>query len=114
MSIKQEIEDALILTTTQEFLYETSESDSEKNSDYEDEIEDNNIVTFGLLSLSEMRYFNTRLYNIPKSSHWYYEILPSYDDKRFKKILRMTSENFKILVNLISDHEIFQIKGQRK
>jgi len=26
----------------------------------------------------------------------------------------MTSENFKILVNLISDHEIFQIKGQRK
>ena len=114
MSIKQEIEDALILTTTQEFLYETSESDSEKNSDYEDEIEDNNIVTFGLLSLSEMRYFNTRLYNIPKSSHWYYEILPSYDDKRFKKILRITSENFKILVNLISDHEIFQIKGQRK
>src|SRR5436190_1984168 len=109
MSIKQEIEDALILTTTQEFLYETSESDSEKNSDYEDEIEDNNIVTFGLLSLSEMRYFNTRLYNIPKSSHRYYEILPSYhDDKRFKKILRMTSENFKILVNLILTMKFFK------
>ena len=77
MSIKQEIEDALILTTTQEFLYETSESNLEKNSDCKNKIENNNIVTFGLLSLSEMRYFNTHLYNIPKSSYWYYEILPS-------------------------------------
>ena len=44
--------------------------------------EDRPVMT---LSLSEIRYFNTHLYNIPKSSHWYYEILPSYDDKHFKK-----------------------------
>ena len=112
MSIKQEIENALILTAVQEFFYE-SDSDSE-NSDFENETEENDLITSSLLLLSEKRYFNTRLYNIPKSSHWYYEILPLYDDNRFKKILRMPPKHFKTLVNLISDHEIFQTKGQKK
>ena len=112
MSIKQEIENALILTAVQEFFYE-SNSDSE-NSNFENETEENDLITSSLLLLSETRYFNTRLYNIPKSSHWYYEILPLYDDNRFKKILWMPPKHFKTLVNLISDYKIFQTKGQKK
>ena len=67
MSIKQEIENALILTAVQEFFYK-SDSDSE-NSDFENETEENDLITSSLLLLSETRYFNTHLYNIPKSSH---------------------------------------------
>jgi len=55
-------------------------------------VEDNNLISLSLLELSEQRYLNPRVYNIPKSSHWFNEILPSYNDKRFKKILRMTQK----------------------
>ena len=34
--------------------------------------------------------------------------MPSYGDIRFKKVLRMLSENFKFLVNLIKNYSIFQ------
>ena len=50
----------------------------------------------------------SRKYNIAKSQYWYNNILPSYDDSRFKKILRMFSESFKVLVNLLNTHPIFQ------
>ncbi|GES85564.1 protein ANTAGONIST OF LIKE HETEROCHROMATIN PROTEIN 1-like [Rhizophagus clarus] len=57
----------------------------------------------GLVALNEVCYLEPRIYNIAKSQYWYHNILPSYDDIRFKKIMRIFSENFKKLVNLLKD-----------
>lgn len=108
------IENALILQIFQDIINDESDNDSENDSDFESIAEDNDLITFSLLELSEQRYLNPRIYNIPKSSHWYNEILPSYNDKHFKKILRMTSESFKKLVQLISSHDIFKSNSERK
>ncbi|GBB91751.1 hypothetical protein RclHR1_19100002 [Rhizophagus clarus] len=62
----------------------------------------------GLVALNEVCYLEPRIYNIAKSQYWYHNILPSYDDIRFKKIMRIFSENFKKLVNLLSFHSIFK------
>ena len=107
------IENALILQVFQDIINDESDNDFENDSDFEGIAEDNNLITWSLLELSEQRYFNPRTY-VSKSSYWYNEILPSYDDKRFKKILRMTSESFKKLVQLISSHDIFKSNSQRK
>ena len=74
----------------------------------EEEEEDSEIFILGLLTLNEVRYLEPRIYNVAKSQYWYNNILPSYDDIRFKKIMRMFPENFKALVNLLSTHPIFQ------
>ena len=65
-----------------------------------------------------MRYFNTRLYNIPKSSHWYYEILPSYDDKcsRFVSLKGCSVKKVKHLI-LFADcaiilHNFLELNGE--
>src|SRR3990170_8521601 len=107
------IENALILQVFQDIINDESDNDFENDSDFEGIAEDNNLITWSLLELSEQRYFNPRTY-VSKSSYWYNEILPSYDDKRFKKILRMTSESFKTLVQLISSHDIFKSNSERK
>ena len=54
------------------------------------------------------------MYNISKSQDWYNNILPSYDDVRFKKILRMLPETFKSLVSLIKNHLIFQSSNSKQ
>jgi len=74
----------------------------------EEEEEDSEIFIFSLLALNEVRYLEPRIYNVAKSQYWYDNILPSYDDTRFKKIMRMFPENFKALVSLLSSHPIFQ------
>ncbi|CAB4444815.1 unnamed protein product [Rhizophagus irregularis] len=66
------------------------------------------IFMLGLLALNNVRYLETHKYNITKSQYWYNNILPSYDDSRFKKIMRMFPESFKMLVNLLNTHSIFQ------
>ena len=78
-----------------------------KKTDSEDE-DDNELFIFSLLILNEERYLKLRIYNIAKSQHWYNNILSTYGDVRFKKVLRMLLENFKSLVNLIKNHSIFQ------
>ena len=105
-----DIENILILQIFQNIINHESDNSSENESIAEDD----ELITLSLLELSEQRYLNPRTHNIPKSSHWFNEILPSYDDKRFKKILRMTSESFKRLVQLISSHDIFKSNGNRK
>ncbi len=112
--MSRDIENALILLVFQNIIDDESDNDFENDSDFESIAEDNDLITLFLLQLSEKRYHNPRIYNISKSSYWYNKILPFYDDKRFKKILRMTSESFKKLVQLISSHNIFKSNSQRK
>src|SRR6266540_597801 len=109
-----DIENALILLVFQNIIDDESDNDFENDSDFESIAEDNDLITLFLLQLSEKRYHNPRIYNISKLFYWYNKILPFYDDKRFKKILRMTSESFKKLVQLISSHNIFKSNSQRK
>jgi hypothetical protein len=52
--------------------------------------------------------------SVVKSKYWYNDILPAYDNIRFKKILRMLPENFKLLVNLIKNHSIFQNNNSKQ
>ena len=85
----------------------------EEDTDSKDE-NDNELFIFSLLILNEKRYLKPRIYNIAKSQHWYNNILPTYGDVRFKKVLRMLSENFKSLVNLIKNHSIFQSNGPKQ
>src|ERR1044072_8993255 len=85
----------------------------EEDTDSEDE-DDNELFIFSLLILNEECYLEPRIYNIAKSQHWYNEILPTYDDVRFKKVLRMLPENFKSLVSLIKNHSIFQSSGSKQ
>src|SRR2546429_1396855 len=79
-----------------------------------EEEEDNELFVLSLLVLNEERYLEPRIYNVAKSQHWYNDILPTYDDVRFKKILRMFPENFKSLVSLIKNHSIFQSNNSKK
>ncbi|PKC57337.1 hypothetical protein RhiirA1_498420, partial [Rhizophagus irregularis] len=67
-----------------------------------------------LLALNEARYLEPRIYNVAKSQYWYNNILPSYNDIRFKKIMRMLPENFKALVNNLIDHPIFQSNNAKQ
>ncbi|CAB4438334.1 unnamed protein product [Rhizophagus irregularis] len=53
------------------------------------------IFILSLLALNEAHYLEPRIYNVAKSQYWYNNILPSYNDIRFKKIMRMLPENFK-------------------
>jgi hypothetical protein len=100
--LQQATEDKLI----ERILVELDKEDFTDSS--EEEEGDSEIFIFGLLALNEARYIEPRIYNIAKSQYWYNDILPSYDDIRFKKIMRMLPENFKALVNLINTHPIFQ------
>ena len=62
----------------------------------------------GLISLFETWYLEQRNYNVIKSKDWYHNILPNYDDSRFKKIIRMNPVNFQNLVSMLSTHSVFQ------
>ena len=98
----QAIEEKLI----EKILIELDEEDFTDSNEEQDE--DSEIFMLGLLALNEVRYLEPRVYNIAKSQDWYNNILPSYDDIRFKKIMRMFPENFKALINLLATHPIFQ------
>jgi len=82
--------------------------------DTDSEEEEKEFFIFGLLTLNEERYLESRIYNVAKSQHWYNYILPSYRNIRFKKILRMLPENFKSLVNLIKNHSIFHNNSSKQ
>ncbi|GBC00351.1 hypothetical protein RclHR1_03820016 [Rhizophagus clarus] len=106
--LEQIIEENLI----ENILTELDEEDFTVSDGEQEEISE--IFTLGLVALNEVRYLEPRIYNIAKSQYWYHNILPSYDDIRFKKIMRMFPENFKKLVNLLSSHSIFQTNNVKK
>ena len=91
MSIKKDINYALILLTIQEI------DNSFDDNEYNDELYDDDLIKEILLVLSSSRYLTSRNY-VFKSQHWWYEILPLYDDIRFKKVLRMERQQFNKLV----------------
>ncbi|PKY57721.1 hypothetical protein RhiirA4_510641 [Rhizophagus irregularis] len=103
---KKDIEYALILLTIQDL------NDS-FDSFNDDELDNNNdLIKEVLLALSSLRYLVPQNY-IPKSQHWYYEILPLYDDIRFKKVLQMERQQFNKLVQVLQNDTVFQNKGNK-
>ncbi|PKY55610.1 hypothetical protein RhiirA4_427641 [Rhizophagus irregularis] len=106
MSEHKNIEELLsfyVITSCQDMededLFESEENSSEE--------EENEMVMLGLTSLLGTRYLEQRNFHVAKSKHWYYNILPKYDDYRFKIIMRMDSLNFQKLVLTLSTHQIF-------
>ncbi len=63
---------------------------------------------FGLISLLKTWYLEQKNYCIIKSKEWYNDILPKYDDNRFKKKMRIDFINFQKLVLMLNTHQIFQ------
>ncbi|CAI2198037.1 4692_t:CDS:1, partial [Funneliformis geosporum] len=69
--------------------------------------EEGEMIILGLTLLLEIRYFEQRTHVI-KSKNWRCNILPNYDDIRFKKIMRMDSINFQKLISVLNPLPIFQ------
>ncbi|PKY14463.1 hypothetical protein RhiirB3_519639 [Rhizophagus irregularis] len=107
MSYKQKELQQLIESKLVENILDEDFTDSD-----EEEISENFILS--LLALNEARYLEPRIYNVAKSQYWYNNILPSYNDIRFKKIMRMLPENFKALVNNLIDHPMFQSNNTKQ
>ena len=108
------IENLLSFYTIQAFQdaekeIENSLSEDEKDEDNSSEAEENEMVMLGLtLLLGTQYYLEQKNYNVIKSKDWYHNILPNYDDSRFKKIMRMNPVNFQNLVSMLSTHSVFQ------
>src|SRR3954454_882899 len=100
MSEHKKIEDLLsfyVITSCQN-MEDEDLLESEKSEENSSEKEENKLVMLGLTSLLETRYFEQRNFCVAKSKHWYFYILPKYDDYRFKIIMRMDPDNFQKLV----------------
>ncbi len=99
MTYRQNIEDLLLvqfIKSSQVFEDSDNESnDSEKQFEAE-EAEEDEFIFLGLSFLLDSRYLESRIYNIAKSQEWWHLIVPKYDDVRFKRIMRMDSQSFKI------------------
>ena len=106
--IRKELQQAIEEKLVENILSELDEDNTDSNDEQEEQEEISDFFMLGLLALNEVRYLEPRTYNIAKSQYWYNNILPSYDDGRFKKIMRMFPESFKALVNLLNVHPIFQ------
>ena len=66
------------------------------------------MVILALTSLLGTKYLEQRDFHVAKSKHWYYHILPKYDDSRFKIIMRMDPVNFQNLLSEFITHPVFQ------
>lgn len=53
------------------------------------------------------RYLEPRL-PIPKSREWAIDVLPRYDEKRFRQVLRMSREAFSFVLSSIKSHSVFK------
>ena len=108
MSYKQKELQQLIESKLVENILDEDFTDS-------DEEEISEIFILSLLALNKARYLEPHIYNVAKSQYWYNNILPSYNDIRFKKIMRMLPENFKALVsNLLIIQFFSQITRNNK
>jgi hypothetical protein len=52
-------------------------------------------------------------YNIPKSSNWYNKVLFNYDDREFRKAVRIDKTSFWHLVDTIGQHNCFHQTGTK-
>ena len=103
--LQQAIEEKLIKNILLELDKDNTDSSDEQKEEQE-EISD--FFMLSLLALNEVCYLKLRIYNIAKSQYWYNNILPFYNDSRFKKIMRIFPKSFKALVKLLNIHSIFQ------
>lgn len=104
MSTRKDLEYALTLLAIQET--DDAFDNNEEPTDNDD------LIKEILLVLSSSRYLIPRTY-VSKSQHWWYEILPLYDDLRFKKVLRMERQHFNKLVQVLQDDPVLQNKGKK-
>src|SRR5688572_14777518 len=110
MSSRSKIE-LFFLTYCIQDLLEPAEFLELLDEEEEEEYEIEKLTIYSLLTiLLQTRYLETRVY-VHKSQEWFNKILPYYDDTRFKKIFRMTSQNFYKLFSLIKTHPIFHTNG---
>ena len=84
--------------------------DKEKKEKYEFE----KITVYSLLIiLLQTWYLEIRIY-MHKSQEWFNKILSYYDNIRFKKIFRMTPQNFYKLSSLIKTYLIFNTNNTKQ
>src|SRR6266545_2260498 len=98
----KKIEDLLFFYVIQTCQYIEDKDLFESVDELSDE--ENEMVMLGLTSLLGTRYLEQRNYNVAKSKDWYHNILPKYDDNRFKIVMRMDSVNFQYLVSILNTH----------
>ena len=99
MSGKKELQQIIEGQLIKNILEMIEDTDSEEE-------EDNELFVLSLLALNEERYLEPRIYNVAKSQHWYNDILPTYDDVRFKRLMKMDPQSFQ--------HSIFQSTGNKQ
>lgn len=73
------------------------------NSDQDDEKMDN--LMEDLSVLYSFRYIYRQ--NIPKSVDWFNNVLPSYDENRFRQMMRVSRESFNMILQEIENDPIF-------
>lgn len=70
-------------------------------------------VVENFLTVTKYRYIGPRTFKIPKSRDWYLNVLPYYDDGRFKSCLRVTRKDFKIILDAITPSPVFHTKSKK-
>ncbi len=109
MSNHSKIELCLLTYCIQDLL-DDEFFDEEEKEEYELE----KITVYSLLTiLLQTRYLETRIY-VHKSQEWFNKVLPYYDNTRFKKIFRMTPQNFYKLSSLIKTYLIFNTNNTKQ
>lgn len=81
-------------------------SDEDEEDRIFDELEDNVAIFSGF----RYSYRDT----VPKNLHWYDEILPNLDERRFKMLFRCTQVQFNIILALIEGHPVFHGENSDK
>ena len=66
-----------------------------------------------LVLLNSTRYWVSRISQVPKSKVWVLNVLPNYDDKRFKSTLRVSRSDFKLILDIIASNSVFNDPKRR-
>ena len=93
------------------------DSDNESNKESDDD------VNFGFINedtpeellefVYAQRYLEPRT-SVPKSRDWIENILPKYDDERFRQMLRVSRHAFEFVLKSIESHSVFQTNSSAK
>jgi hypothetical protein len=60
-----------------------------------------------LALVMSQRYIQPHI-KVPKSYHWFKEILPNLDPLRFKQNMRVSQETFQVILKSIRNHAVFK------
>lgn len=70
-------------------------------------------ATEDILTIFSHRYSVPRML-VPKSDEWFKRILPNYADDQFKKFMRVSREDFRKILALIENNDIFKGPNSKK